>query len=100
MYRRLTLNPAMCGHNSLFLAQVADWTWSTVSNACDTDMYREKNGSGSPTYLSFFYLHIASGPAMQMHHLTFGDVLDVVTTAYNFGSESILTLHRVSRAED
>jgi probable biosynthetic protein (TIGR04098 family) len=90
----------MCGHNSLFLAQVADWTWSTVSTTCGTDMYREKNGSGMPTYLSFFYLRIAAGPAIQMHHLTFGDVIDVVTTAYNFGSESILTLHRVSRASE
>ncbi len=98
LYRRVTLTPAMCGHNSLFLAQVADWTWGTVSTTCGTDMYREKNGAGMATYLSFFYLRIAAGPAMQMHQLTFGDVLDVVTTAYNFGSESILTLHRVSRA--
>jgi probable biosynthetic protein (TIGR04098 family) len=100
MYRRLTLTPAMCGHNSLFLAQVADWTWGTVSTTCGTDMYREKNGSGMPTYLSFFYLRIRGGPAIQMHQLTFGDVLDVVTTAYNFGSESILTLHRVGRASE
>jgi probable biosynthetic protein (TIGR04098 family) len=98
MYRRLTLTPAMCGHNSLFLAQVADWTWGTVSATCGTDMYREKNGSGMPTYLSFFYLRICAGPAIQMHQFTFGDVIDVVTTAYNFGTESILTLHRVARA--
>jgi probable biosynthetic protein (TIGR04098 family) len=98
LYRRVTLTPAMCGHNSLFLAQVADWTWSTVSRTCGTEMYREKNESGSPTYLSFYYLRIHGGPAMQMHQLTFGDVVDVVTTAYNFGSESILTLHRVARA--
>ncbi|HEX8617220.1 MAG TPA: LnmK family bifunctional acyltransferase/decarboxylase [Thermoanaerobaculia bacterium] len=98
LHRRLTLTPAMCGHNSLFLAQVADWTWGTVSTVCGTEMYQEKNESGMPTYLSFFYLRISGGPAMQMHHLTFGDELDVVTTAFNFGSESILTLHRVSRA--
>ncbi|HYK03293.1 MAG TPA: LnmK family bifunctional acyltransferase/decarboxylase [Thermoanaerobaculia bacterium] len=98
LYRRMTLTPASCGHNSLFLAQVADWTWGTVSETCGTEMYREKNGNGMPTYLSFYYLRILGGPAMQMHQLTFGDVIDVVTTAYNFGSESILTLHRVARA--
>jgi probable biosynthetic protein (TIGR04098 family) len=86
----------MCGHNSLFLAQIADWTWETVSVVCGTDMYREKNENGLPTYLSFFYLRIRGGAAMQMHHLTFGDVIDVVTTAYNFGTESMLTLHRIS----
>lgn len=97
LYRRVTLTPAMCGHNCLFLAQVADWTWGTVSTVCGTDMYREKNESGMPTYLAFFYLRTLSGPSIQMHTLTFGDVLDVVTTAFNFGSESILTLHRISR---
>lgn len=35
-----------------------------------------------------------------MHGFTFGDVLDVVTTAFNFGTESMLTLHRVSRASE
>jgi probable biosynthetic protein (TIGR04098 family) len=99
LYRRVMLTPAMCGHNSLFLAQVADWTWDTVSTACGTDIYREKNEGGLPTYLSFFYLRICAGPAIQMHHFTFGDVIDVVTTAFNFGStESMLTLHRISRA--
>lgn len=99
LYRRVMLTPAMCGHNSLFLAQVADWTWDTVSTACGTDMYREKNEGGLPTYLSFFYLRVSAGPAMQMHQFTFGDVIDVVTTAFNFGStESMLTLHRVARA--
>ena len=100
IYRRLTLTPASCGHNCLFLAQVADWTWDTVSTTCGTDLYREKNGDGLPTYLSFFYLRISGGPAMQMHGLTFGDVLDVVTTAFNFGTESMLTLHRVSLAAE
>ena len=99
LYRRVTLTPSMCGHNCLFLAQVADWTWETISTTCRTEMYREKNEGGLPTYLSFFYLRVCAGPAMQMHRFTFGDVIDVVTTAFNFGStESMLTLHRVSRA--
>jgi probable biosynthetic protein (TIGR04098 family) len=98
LYRRVTLTPSMCGHNSLLLAQVADWTWQTVSAACGTDLYHEKNASGMPTYLSFFYVRTIAGPAMQMHELTFGDALDVVTTAFHFGPESILTLHRVAPA--
>ncbi len=98
LYRRVTLTPSMCGHNCLFVAQVADWTWDTVSTTCGTDMYHEKNGSGLSTYLSFFYLRILGSPAIQMHHFTFGDVIDVVTSAFNFGTESMLTLHRISRA--
>ena len=101
LHRRVMLTPSMCGHNSLFLAQVADWTWDTVSTTCGTDMYREKNEGGLPTYLSFFYLRMCAGPAIQMHHFTFGDVIDVTTTAFNFGStESMLTLHRVARASE
>lgn len=92
------LTPSMCGHNCLFLAQVADWTWETVSTACGTELYREKNEGGLPTYLSFFYLRMCAGPTVQMHNFTFGDVIDVVTTAFNFGTESMLTLHRISRA--
>jgi probable biosynthetic protein (TIGR04098 family) len=98
LYRRVMLTPSMCGYNCLFVAQLADWTWETVSTTCGTDMYREKNGGGLPTYLSFFYLRFSAGPATQMHHFTFGDVIDVVTTAFNFGTESMLTLHRISRA--
>lgn len=98
LYRRVMLTPSMCGYNCLFLAQVADWTWETVSTTCRTDMYREKNEGGLPTYLSFFYLRVCAGPAIQMHQFTFGDVIDVVTTAFNFGTESMLTLHRIGRA--
>jgi probable biosynthetic protein (TIGR04098 family) len=98
LYRRVTLTPSMCGHNCLFLAQVADWTWETVSTVCGTDMYQEKNENGLPTYLSFFYLRMCAGPSVQMHQFTFGDVIDVTTTAFNFGTESMLTLHRIERA--
>ena len=96
--RRVTLTPSMCGQNCLFLAQIADWTWDTVSRTCGTDMFRETNEGGLPTYLSFFYLRVSGSPSMQMHHFTFGEELDVVTTAFNFGTESMLTLHRIERA--
>ncbi len=98
--RRVMITPSMCGHNSLFVAQLADWTWETVSTTCGTEMYREKNADGLSTYLSFFYLRMLAGPTIQMHQFTFGDVIDVVTTAFNFGTESMLTLHRISRASD
>ncbi len=98
LHRRVMLTPSMCGHNCLFLAQVADWTWQTVSVTCGTDLYKEKNEDGLDTYLSFFYLRMRAGPQTQMHRFTFGDVIDVTTTALNFGTESMLTLHRISRA--
>lgn len=96
--RRVMLTPAMCGHNSLFLAQVADWTWSAVSAACGTELYRETNEDGARTVLSFVYLRIRGGPGLQMHQFTFGDVIDVATTVCNAGGDSILTTHRISRA--
>src|SRR6266576_2927135 len=97
VYRRVTITPSMCGHNSLFVAQLADWTWETVSTTCGTDMYNEKNESGLATYHAFFYLRMLAGPTVQMHKFTFGDVIDVVTTAFNFGTESLLTLLRIER---
>jgi probable biosynthetic protein (TIGR04098 family) len=100
LYRRVMVTPSMCGHNCLFLANVADWTWDAVSTICRTDMFREKNEGGQPTYLSFFYLRVCAGPALQMHQFTFGDVIDVVTTAFNFGTESMLVLHRIARAPE
>ena len=99
VHRRVMLSPSSTGHNSLFLARMADWTWETVSSTCGTELYREKNDNGMATYFSFFYLRLCSGPAMQIHRLTFGDEIDVVTTAFNIGTESMLTLHRISRAD-
>src|ERR1041385_1937666 len=100
LHRRVMLWSSMCGHNSLFLAQMADWTWQTISVTCGTNLYRETNDHGLPAYLSFFYLRICGSPSIQPRQFTFGDELDVVTSAFNFGTESMLTLHRITRLRD
>jgi probable biosynthetic protein (TIGR04098 family) len=96
--RRVTLTPSMTGHNDLFLAQVADWTWESVSAMCGTETYRERNEHGSLTFLSFVYLRISAPPDLQPHHFTFGDAIDVVTTAYRSGNDAIVTRHVVTHA--
>lgn len=96
-YRRLTVKPAMSGHNSLFVGQIGDWTWDTVAALCGTNVFSAVNSAGAPTYLAFYYFHLRSSPALHVTGLTFGDRLEVSSTLFNFGSESILTLHRISR---
>jgi probable biosynthetic protein (TIGR04098 family) len=97
VYRRVTVRPAMSGHNSLFIGQIGDWTWDTVTQLCGTDVFNALNASGAPTYLAFYYIHIRSSPLMHATSLTFGDRLEVVSTLFDFGSESILTLHRINK---
>ncbi|MET7878905.1 LnmK family bifunctional acyltransferase/decarboxylase [Micromonospora profundi] len=92
------MTPSMCGSSSLFFGQVGDWTWEAVGAACDTDVYRARNAEGSPSYLSFYYFHTASRGALQPYGLTFGDELDVASRVFDFGSHSVLTLHRLSAA--
>lgn len=88
----------MCGHNSLFVGQVGDWTWETVATACDTEVLNATNPEGEPAYLAFSYFHVQGTPALHLRSFTFGDELDVVSAVFGFGSESILTLHEISRA--
>lgn len=95
--RRVTLTPGMCG-GSLIFGQIGDWTWDTVGTACRTNIYRARNQSGQPTYLSFYYFHVRSEGSMHPHGLTFGDELDVTSTVFGIGSQSVLTLHRLSAA--
>lgn len=96
--RRLTVKPAMCGHNSLFVGQIGDWTWETVKALCGTDVFNARNGEGAPTYLSFYYFHIRASPVIHLRRFTFGDRIEVTSRAFNFGSESILVLHRIRMA--
>jgi len=100
LYRRVMITPSACGHNCLFLAHLGDWTWEAISTMSHTDIFREKNEDGDPVYPSAFYLRVCGSPAIQMHHFTFGDVIDVVTSVFNFGSQSLLVLHRVERAPE
>ncbi len=97
VYRRLTVKPAMSGHNSLFVGQIGDWTWDAVTALCGTNVFSAINASGAPTYLAFYYFHIRSSPTIHPAGLTFGDRLEAVSTLFNFGSESILTLHRIKK---
>jgi probable biosynthetic protein (TIGR04098 family) len=95
VYRRVTVKPTMSGHNSLFVGQIGDWTWDAVTALCGTNVFKATNASGAPTYLAFYYFHIRSSPTIHAAGLTFGDRLEAVSTLFNFGSESILTLHRI-----
>jgi probable biosynthetic protein (TIGR04098 family) len=97
--RRITVKPAMSGHNSLFVGQIGDWTWDAVTAQCGTNVFNAINASGAPTYLAFYYFHVRGSAAMHSGGLTFGDRLEVVSTPFNFGSESILTLHRIRKDE-
>src|SRR5215472_14494696 len=91
VYRRVTVKPAMSGRNSLFVGQIGDWTWDAVTALCGTNVFNATNASGAPTYLAFYYFHLRGSPVLHSAGLTFGDRLEVVSTPFNFGSESILT---------
>lgn len=94
--RRVTVSPAMCGHNSLLLGQIGDWTWETVTALCGTDVLAAKNAEGDPAYLAFFYYRVRGSREFHLRSPGFGDELDVVSRSFDFGSESVLTVHRIS----
>jgi probable biosynthetic protein (TIGR04098 family) len=97
VHRRVTVKPAMSGQNALFVGQIGDWTWDAVTALCGTNVFCATNASGAPTYLAFYYFHMRGSPTIHSAGLTFGDRLEVVSTPFNFGSESILTLHRIKK---
>ncbi len=90
------VTPAMCGHNSLFAGQLGDWAWDAVSAACGVNAYRAHDHDGTPTYLSFYYFRIRAGRRLHPLAVTFGDRLQIVSKVYGYGSESVLTLHRIA----
>ncbi|WP_433618266.1 LnmK family bifunctional acyltransferase/decarboxylase [Dactylosporangium sp. CA-139114] len=100
LLRDITVTPAMCGHNSLFVGQVGDWTWQTVSELCGTDAFTARDETGAPTYLAFYYYHLRGSREMHLRRFTFGDRLRVLSACYGYGSESVLTLHRIALAGD
>ena len=95
MTRSTLVKPGMCGHNSLFVGQIGDWTWETVSALCGVNAFAATNDNGLPTYLSFYYFHIKASPVMHLGKLTFGDQIRVTSRLFDFGSESILALHKI-----
>jgi probable biosynthetic protein (TIGR04098 family) len=90
----------MCGHNSLFVGQIGDWTWDAVGTLCGTDVLRARDASGAPTYLSFYYYRIRASRRFHLRSPTFGDRLQVTSRLFDFGSESVLALHRIARSPD
>jgi probable biosynthetic protein (TIGR04098 family) len=96
--RTVTVKPGMCGSNSLFVGQVGDWTWETVSVLCSTNVFAARSAAGDPTYLAFYYFHVQAGDLLHPGLLSFGDELEVVSMSFDFGAYSILTLHRICPA--
>jgi probable biosynthetic protein (TIGR04098 family) len=96
--RSVTVRPGMCGPGSLFVGQLGDWTWETVSAQCDTDVFAARDADGNPTYLAFYYFRVRGSRALHPGALTFGDRLTVTSGCYDQGTESVLTLHRIDRA--
>lgn len=94
----VAVGPAMCGPTSLFAGWLGDLTWSTVSEQCGIDVLRARNDRGAPAYLAFYYIHLRGSRTLHPGALTFGDRLSVSSGCFNEGSESVLTLHRLSLA--
>ena len=96
--RTEVVRPAMSGHNSLLVGQIGDWTWDAVTEVCGTDVLRARNPAGAPTYLSFYYYRIRGSRTFHLRTPTFGDRLDIASQLFDFGRESVLTLHKIARS--
>jgi probable biosynthetic protein (TIGR04098 family) len=99
LLREVTVKPGMCGHNALLVGQIGDWTWETVSRLCGMNAFQAVDAEGNPTYLSFYYYQVLGDRRFHLRSPTFGDRLQVVSTCYGFGSESVLTVHRLASAQ-
>jgi probable biosynthetic protein (TIGR04098 family) len=96
--RTEVVRPAMCGHNSLLVGQIGDWTWDAVSALCGTDVLRATTAAGEPAYLSFAYYRVRGSRRFHLRTPTFGDRLHVTSQLFDCGSEAVLTLHRIARS--
>lgn len=96
--RRVIVSPGMCGAGSLIFGRIGDWTWEAVAAACNTNVHAARTLEGQPTYLSFYYYRVRGGRTVHPHGLTFGDELAVTSRVFQFGSQSVLTLHRLAPA--
>jgi probable biosynthetic protein (TIGR04098 family) len=97
--RHVVVSPGMCGGGSLVFGRIGDWTWEAVAAACRTNVHAARTADGRPAYLSFFYYRVRGGNAVHPHGLTFGDELQVSSRVFQFGSASVLTLHRLAPAD-
>ncbi|RSM81625.1 biosynthesis cluster domain-containing protein [Kibdelosporangium aridum] len=91
------ITPAMCGHNSLFMGQLGDWTWDAVGVSCQMNPYAAVDPEGNPVYLSFAYFRVKASEGLSAEQLTFGDRLRIRSKVLSCGGDSVLTLHQVNR---
>lgn len=98
--RRVVVSPGMCSGGSLIFGRIGDWTWESVAAACRTNVHAARTAEGQPAYLSFYYYRVRGGKAVHPHGLTFGDELQVSSRVFQFGSQSVLTLHRLAPAAE
>jgi probable biosynthetic protein (TIGR04098 family) len=96
--RRVIVSPGMCSGGSLIFGRIGDWTWESVAEVCGTNVHAARTAEGQPAYLSFFYYRVRGGRTVHPHGLTFGDELEVTSQVFQFGSSSVLTLHRLAPA--
>lgn len=94
--RELTVKPSMCGLNSLLVGRIGDWTWDAVSQNCGVNAFSAVDEKGTTTYLSFFHFQLFGDRDFFLHSPTFGDRLQVTSSCFAFGSESVVTIHRLS----
>lgn len=94
------VTPAMCGHNSLFVGQLGDWTWDAVGAMCRINPYAATDPAGNPVYLSFAYFRVKASSELCAEDLTFGDRLRIRSKVLSCGGDSLLTLHQVCRDSD
>jgi probable biosynthetic protein (TIGR04098 family) len=97
--RQVTVSPGMCSGGSLLFSRIGDWTWESVAQACRTNVHAARTVHGQPAYLSFYYYRVRGGKIIHPHGLSFGDELQVTSGVFQFGSQSVLTLHRLAPAD-
>jgi probable biosynthetic protein (TIGR04098 family) len=97
--RQVIVTPGMCSGGSLLFSRIGDWTWEAVAAACHTNVHAARTANGQPAYLSFYYFRVRGGKIIHPHCLTFGDELQVTSRVFQFGSQSVLTLHRLAPAD-
>jgi probable biosynthetic protein (TIGR04098 family) len=96
---RVVVSPGMCSGGSLIFGRIGDWTWDAVATACRMNVHAARTAEGHPAYLSFYYYRVRGGRIVHPHGLSFGDELQVSTRVFQFGSHSVLTLHRLAPAD-
>ncbi|MEE1802286.1 biosynthesis cluster domain-containing protein [Streptomyces sp. JV176] len=96
--RHVVVAPGMCSGGSLVFGRIGDWTWEAVAAACRTNVHAARTSEGQPAYLSFYYFHVRGGDVVHPHGLAFGDELQVSSRVFQFGSQGVITLHRLAPA--